>query len=71
LPARRYAAERAAYTGQQAQRMARLLSQECARKVYVYVYAEGPTRILCFAEEKLNLLSAANDENSVVNLATR
>ncbi|EFJ52490.1 hypothetical protein VOLCADRAFT_102987 [Volvox carteri f. nagariensis] len=41
-----------------------------AKKVYVTVYADGPTRVLCFSEDRSG---AANldDENSLLNLSYR
>lgn len=51
-------------------RVARMLARECAKKVYVTIYAEGPTRVLCFSEEKTSLTSV-EDESSVMSLAIR
>lgn len=39
-------------------------------QVYVSIYAEGPMRVLCFAEEKTSITSV-DDVNSVVNMAIR
>ena len=39
-------------------------------QVYVSIYAEGPMRVLCFAEEKTSITSV-DDVNSVLNLAIR
>ncbi len=47
-----------------------MLCAAAVAQVYVSVYAEGPTRILCFGEEKMDLTSV-NDENSVPNLVDR
>ncbi|KAF5841304.1 hypothetical protein DUNSADRAFT_13577 [Dunaliella salina] len=52
------------------ERMARVLARECAKKVYVTIYAEGPMRVLCFAEEKTSITSV-DDVNSVLNMAIR
>lgn len=52
------------------ERMARVLARECAKKVYVSIYAEGPMRVLCFAEEKTSITSV-DDVNSVLNMAIR
>jgi len=41
-----------------------------APQVYVSVYAEGPMRVLCFAEEKTSVTSV-DDANSLLNLAIR
>ncbi|KAL6762638.1 hypothetical protein V8C86DRAFT_613892 [Haematococcus lacustris] len=51
-------------------RMARVLAKECAKKVYVSVYAEGPTRVLCFAEDKATI-SSVDDQGSLMSLALR
>lgn len=39
-------------------------------QVYVSIYAEGPMRVLCFAEEKTSITSI-DDVNSVLNMAIR
>jgi hypothetical protein len=39
-------------------------------QVYVSIYAEGPMRVLCFAEEKTSITSV-DDVNSVLNMAIR
>lgn len=39
-------------------------------QVYVSVYADGPTRVLCFSEERITQ-SAVHDQNSLINLAYR
>lgn len=39
-------------------------------QVYVSVYADGPTRVLCFSEERITQ-SAMHDQNSLINLAYR
>jgi hypothetical protein len=57
-------------TRERMERMARLLARECAKKVYVSIYAEGPTRVLCFAEDKASITSV-DDSTSVMNLTTR
>ena len=48
----------------------RMLASECAKKVFVSVYADGPTRVLCFNEEKTSITSV-EDVNSLVNLTYR
>jgi hypothetical protein len=57
-------------TRERMERMARLLARECAKKVYVSIYAEGPTRVLCFAEDKTSITSV-DDSTSVIHLTTR
>ncbi len=55
---------------QRMQRLARELMHSYARKVHVSIYAEGPTRILCFSEDKINAASS-DDEDSLPNLEVR
>ena len=44
----------------------------CARnlQVYVTVYADGPTRVLCFSEDRSGVFNM-DDENSLMNLSYR
>ena len=39
-------------------------------QVYVTVYADGPTRVLCFTEDRTGVASM-DDENSLLNLTYR
>lgn len=52
------------------ERMARPLAHDCAKKVYVTLYAEGPTRVLCFAEDKTDI-NSLEDDSSVPALMAR
>lgn len=49
----------------------RQLATEYAKKVFVNVYADGPTRVLCFSDDKSAILANVEDENSVPNLMHR
>ncbi|KAL0018632.1 hypothetical protein WJX77_009530 [Trebouxia sp. C0004] len=51
------------------QRLTSLLAAEFSKKVYVSVYADGPTRVLRFADEKSTALLEA--EQSILDLAAR
>lgn len=47
----------------------KVISFRCLSQVYVMVYADGPTRVLCFSDEpSIQLVEA---EQSVLDLAAR
>eukprot|EP00798_Chlamydomonas_sp_ICE-L_P006035 gene6035-2644_t len=50
-----------------------LKSSDYAKKIYVTVYADGPTRVLCFSEDPTFISTVINtsDINSLPNLAYR
>jgi hypothetical protein len=47
----------------------RLLAAEFAKKVHVSMYADGPTRVLCFSDERR--AASSEDESSGLNLSYR